>query len=163
MVGRSEASSIGCAICHGLHVSIAAAGKILSIVTMTNESSAAYDGAHYSHDLDRRRREAAAAVNEAVVDSTDRWCAPLLRDSRQPFSLVLLRGTAVCINFRTITTNHTNTLSRLGYSRATIYLSFSFVFNPPKILSTLCVFRAGLIRNLKNTGAIEARGRARPK
>lgn len=36
IVGRSEVSSIGCAIYHGPHVSIATAGEIFSIITMTN-------------------------------------------------------------------------------------------------------------------------------
>lgn len=36
IVGRSEVSSIGCTIYHGPHVSIATAGEVFSIITMTN-------------------------------------------------------------------------------------------------------------------------------
>lgn len=117
MDGRSGATSIGCAICHGLHVSIAAAGKILSMTSGPQWGAekrsrlvqiALVTRTRCTMCADRSRGEEPTEAS----DSTDRrrYVPPHpARDFRRP--VFSLPRDSVCINSRMITAHQHNKVS----------------------------------------------------
>lgn len=100
MVGRSGATSIGCAICHGPHVSIAAAGEIFSMTKRTTgEGRWAVQIALLTRTRSTMRADGSRGeVPGEAEDSTDRRLRASSSRARFPAAVFTLPRDSVCIN-----------------------------------------------------------------